>query len=321
MSPVWNRCAVLILASLLFCTGAIAQTDEVDPVQLLEDVFAAEKISDSGRLCFNISYDNVGDDVGITPEQRQTKRLEYSWAPGGKFRLVLFGKDSPLRTIVSDGNAIDTGLQTWDARFAFDYNRHGTDGSFDLELQLQNEMWPYSHLLHLHLHPMTGFGYKSTVDQLKLVYRIQTAADLAPADVPADSVTLKLTGRQLTSMQQTLTVRREPIPYVRRSRQDYGAGTDLIIIFERGSPRMIDGVGLVPDSLSLKYREQDAPIASELCADQPNPVVDEAEFRVDYGKSPMIPWPYGSRMKNFWYGIVNTFKDLWEGVSDGEIGN
>lgn len=321
MSPVWNRRAVLILAGLLFCTGAIAQTDEVDPVQLLEDVFAAEKISDSGRLCFNISYDNVGDDVGITPEQRQTKRLEYSWAPGGKFRLVLFSKDGPFRTIVSDGNAIDTGLKTWDARFAFDYNPHETDESFDLVLALHGEMWPYSSLLDIHLHPMAGFRYKSTVDHLKLVYRIRTAVGPASADAPEDGTTLKLTGHRMADLQQTLTVRREPIPYVCRSRQDYGAGTDQAMMFERGSPRMIDGVGLIPGSLSLKYREQDAPITSELCADQPNPAVDEAEFRVDYGKSPMIPWPYGSRMKNFWYGIVNTFKDLWEGVSDGAIGN
>jgi len=313
------RCALVIVSCVLVCTASIAQEPPLDPEQLLREVFAAEKISDSGRLCFTFSFENIGDDVGITPEQRQTERVEFAWAPGKKFRLELYGKDGLLRTIVCDGKAIDTGEKVWDARFAFDYNPHDTDESFDLELDLQNEMWPYSHYLHLHLHPMSDFENVSTLEHLKLVYRIAIADK--PASVDPNDTTLQLTGHRLRDMKEAITVRREAIPYVHTNRKAYGAGTDITLTYERAALRQVEGVGWIPSTLAIRYRDGDAPVVSALCAEQPDPSVEDAEFKIERGEKPYIPWPYGSPMKNFFYGIVNTFKDLWEGVSDGAIGN
>lgn len=291
--------------------------------EILGDVLQGERLAESGRLCFEISADSesVADD--LSEEVKQTQRVEYAWAPKGKFRLVLFGEDGPIRTIVSDGKGIDTGKKIWDARFAFDYSPHWSDENFDLGQELRNLMWPYSQILHTHLHPATGFRNTFTLDTLKALYRISIVEDEPPQSDP-ETIALKLQMPRMRELQNVWRVRQEQISYVCAA--DEGIGAGMALKYERTGLREIEGVGWIPVLCTIQFeqRGQEEPVGfarTELCANQPNPAVDAAEFRVDYKKSPMIPWPHGSRMKNFWYGIVNTFKDLWEGISDGAIGD
>lgn len=321
-----TRCATVVCCVAIgWCGGVAGQAPAQHSVeQILSEVLAGEKLSDSGRLCFNLSYHWATMTEAMTQEAKKTDQVEYSWAPGGKFRLVIWGKDGPFRTIVSDGKAIDTGDKIWDARFAFDFSPYQTKESQTLRLELDALIWPYSQILHLHIHPISEFGNKQTLESLKKRFDI-LIADEAPPGFDAGGTYLKLDWRMNFEREDIVQVKHEEISYVYARREAVGvrAGTYCV----RSGLTNVEGVGWMPTKCAWRLEvvgeeESEASFfVSELCPKQPDPAVDMAEFVVDYEKSPMIPWPYGSRMKNFFYGIVNTFKGILEGVADGEIGD
>lgn len=315
---------VAFSVALVWFALTMGQASPNSAEQDLTDVLAGEKLADSGRLCFRLSFGYATMAPETTAEAKNTERLEYSWAPGGKFRLVLLGKDGPLRTIVSDGKAIDTGDKIWDARFAFDFYPHQSKESLELRLELDDLIWPYSQVLHIHLHPISEFGNKQTLESLKKRFDI-SIADAEPPDHGRGDTYLKLKWRANIEREDFVQVRHEAIAYVHARREAVGARVDVYCT--RTDLTEIGGVGWIPAKCTWridvagKDESESPPVVSELCAEQPGQAIDASEFLVDYDKSPMIPWPHGSRMKNFWYGIVNTFMDLLEGVSDGEIGD
>src|SRR5690349_2970483 len=145
-----------VLVGLVLQFTLLGRADEsplrpINPAaDLVARAFAGEKLPETGTLRFHIRVE--GDDPASlkTRESRDLDYVDFSWAPGKKFRIDLIGKNGPIRSIVSDGKVISTGLNVWDARFAWDYEPHNHDINTDLSLKLDDEMWVYSHLLSFH---------------------------------------------------------------------------------------------------------------------------------------------------------------------------
>jgi len=324
---VYARTSVLILLASAIPFAAVCQIPGVQSrnsgKQLLAEAIQGEKLSDSGRLCFRLRAEGEGSISSTMGEEgKDIDRIEYSWAPGGRFRIALIGKTGPIRTVVSDGKVISTGGRIWDARFAWGYNQYGTDASFLLEQELSDSMWAYSYLLYFHLHPLSLFRNKRTIEEYSAIYE-GSMKDMGPASASnANITTLNLGGRHY---HEFLQIGRGGIAYAHTNQPPGSIPHGLI--YERTDPIRIDGVGWVPRACTIAAEPtKEVTISpyrwtSELCPDQPAQAIDPAEFAIKYTASNVIPWPYGSRMKNYWYAVVNTFKDMWEGISDGIIGD
>ncbi len=314
---------LLVAVALAFCTLSFAQSPEEKSAeaarQLIADAFAGEKLSEAGRLCFQLRFEGEFGGPVMKREGAIVDRVGYAWASGGKFRIELFSGDKPIRTIVSDGKAICTGEKAWDNRFAFDYNRHPSDGSEALVHTLYDEMWVYGHILSNHLTPLSWFNNKRTADDFLAI----RTASVKTLDADGNGATIRWAYTSNPKAYEFIQIGRAGIAY---ARSNLPAGNMGGISYERSAPVDVQGVGRVPSRCEVfaAVEKGTEPIfrwTSELCPDQPTGPADPAQFAIDYTKTPMIPWPYGSRLKNFGYGIVNTFKDLWERVSDGEIGD
>lgn len=319
-----RRPFVALAFLLTICTLSFGQSAEENSAdtarQLITDAFAGEKLSDSGRLCFHLSFEGEFGGPVMKREAPIVDRVVYAWAPGGKLRIELMSGDKPVRVIVSDGKAIDTGEKIWDARFAFDYNRHPTDGSQDLDLTLFDEMWVHGHILSDHLTPLSWFNNKRTANEFLAI----RTANVTTLDEDGKGATIRLAYTSNPNAYEFIQIGRAGIAY---ARSNFPAGNMGGIGYERSAPVEVQGVGWVPSRCVVSATSPDKKgeslfrWTSELCPDQPGTPADPALFVIDYTKTPMIPWPYGSRVKNFGYGIVNTVKDLWERVADGKIGD
>ncbi len=309
------RAFVAFLLAYSSCVIAACQVESYSTEKLLTDVLAGEMVSESGRLCFRVSFGNKIATTPMPDEAKRTERVVYSWAPGNKFCLVLWGKDGPIRTIVSDGKAIDTGDKIWDARFAFGYNSHGTDESFELELELRYLLWPYFEMIEPHLHPFTGLHPGTTIEQLKELYKISESEGSVTPDSARKDITLRFQMLRMPDLDEVVHVRREAIAYMRSSREGLGLGSARE--YERTGLTKVESVGWIPGRCAMRYVHKDLEESkipwnvSELCSEQPASAVDSADFAVDRSKSPMILWPYGTRVKNAWRNIVNTLTDWW----------
>lgn len=316
-----RRPFVALAFLLTICTLSFGQSAEENSAdtarQLITDAFAGEKLSDSGRLCFHLSFEGEFGGPVMKREAKTVDRVEYAWAPEGKFRIELMSGDKSVRTIVSDGKAISTGGKTWDNRFAFEYNRHPNDGSDALVHTLYDEMWVYGHIISNHLTPLSWFNNKRTAND----FLANQTASVKAFDEGGNGATIGLSYSGNPKAHDYIEIGRAGIAYVRSNSWSGG------IQYERAAPIEVPGVGWVPSRCVVSVESQTktpAPMVrwtSELCPEQSGTPADPAQFNIDYTKTPMIPWPYGSRVKNFGYGIVNTVKDLWERVADGKIGD
>jgi hypothetical protein len=310
-------CAAVVAIAAVYAGGAQSQVapPAVSAEQLLAEAIADEKLAESGVLCFRITVE--GDALALMlKEAPLIDHVVYAWAPGGKFKIALMGKDGPIRTVVSDGNMIDAGGKTWDARFAFDYAPYPTEESKALVRELAGLMWVYNRVLNKHLHPLTQFQHVRTMERWTGQYRSMSVDHTKTTDTMPHTYTLRL---ERTPYIDLLEVVHDDITYARSL-----SGFQRLETYERGALVDVPGVGWVPKSCSFRH----APIAgeprfrytSELCADQPAGPPDPSEFGIP-SRETAISWPYGTPMKNFWHGIVNTFKGMWDGIADGEIGD